>query len=97
MQIQLEQEYPFSVDINYNDWPIYFSIRPEPLTGTSHRQSFYYNIMSPFQTNTYEFYYDLSVPFLVQIHDKNAFNGEGYTLNFAIEANIRDNKNPNNK
>lgn len=96
MQIEdIKKKYPLNADISYNDWPIYFSITPEPITGTYHKQNFPYEILPPFQTNTYEFYYDLSVPLLVQIRDQNAFNGEGYTMNFAIEANIRDNKKPN--
>jgi len=88
----LTKEYPFDASISYNDWPIYFKIRPDTMTGTSHKQNFFYNIMQPFQTNTYEFYYDLSAPLLIQITDKEALNGEGYTMTFAIEANIRDNK-----
>ena len=39
----------------------------------------------------YEFYYDLSFPFLVTMHDPDALH-DGYTFQFAIEANIRDNK-----
>ncbi|MBN1644460.1 hypothetical protein JW851_00270 [Candidatus Woesearchaeota archaeon] len=97
MQINdLNKKYNLFLDISYNDWPIYFSINPEPLTGTYHKQNFPYDILPPIQTNTYEFYYDLSIPLLFQIRDSNAFGGEGYTLNFAVETNIRDNKNPNN-
>lgn len=94
MQITgLKKDYPFDASVSYNDWPIYFSIRPDSMTGDAHKQNFYYNIMQPFQTNTYEFYYDISMPLLVQITDQKALNGEGYTITFAIEANIRDNKN----
>ncbi|MBD3361822.1 hypothetical protein GF358_03450 [Candidatus Woesearchaeota archaeon] len=96
MQIEdLTKKYNLFVDVSYNNWPFYFSINPNPLTGTYHKQNFPYDILPPFQTNTYEFYYDLSIPLLVQIRDPSAFSGEGYTLNFAIETNIRDNKKPN--
>lgn len=88
----LKKDYPFDASISYNDWPIYFGIKPDSMTGTSHKQSFYYDIMQPFQTNTYEFYYDISMPLLVQITDDKALNSEGYTITFAVEANIRDNK-----
>ncbi len=95
MQIEdLQEKYDLFVDFSYNDWPIYFDINPKPLTGSTHKQSFEYDLMAPFQTNTYEFYYDLSVPVLVQIRDSSALGGNGYTLNFAVESNIRDNKNP---
>ncbi len=95
MQITgLKKAYPFEASISYNNWPVYFIIRPDSMTGEAHKQNFYYNIMQPFQTNTYEFYYDLSMPLLIQITDKKALNSEGYTLTFAVEANIRDNKDP---
>ena len=94
MQIEnLQEKYDLYADFSYNDWPIYLNINPAQLTGSSHKQTFEYNLMPPFQTNTYEFFYDITVPLLAQIRDPDALNGDGYTLNFAIETNIRDNKN----
>jgi len=94
MQISMNKKYDLALDISYNNWPIYFEISPKPITGTYHKQTFPYDLIPPFQTNTYEFYYDLSIPLLFQIRDPEALKGEGYTMNFAIEANIRDNKDP---
>jgi hypothetical protein len=41
----------------------------------------------------YKFYYDLSFPVLVSLKDKDGLNsGKGYTFQFFVEVNIRDNK-----
>ncbi|MFC1691249.1 hypothetical protein ACFL0W_03645 [Nanoarchaeota archaeon] len=48
-------------------------------------------IFTFFGLKRYKTYYDLSFPILVTMTDEEAFNGEGFTLRFAIEANIRDN------
>jgi len=40
----------------------------------------------------YEFYYDVSFPLLVELHDKDAFNNRGFDFNFFLEANIRNNE-----
>jgi hypothetical protein len=47
--------------------------------------------MMGFVMNDYSFRYDLSYPVIVSIADPNAFNGEGFTFNYAMEANIRQN------
>ncbi|MEM4637922.1 MAG: hypothetical protein QXK76_02785 [Candidatus Woesearchaeota archaeon] len=39
----------------------------------------------------YKFKYDISYPLIVSISDPYAFNGEGYTFNYALEVNIRKN------
>jgi len=44
-----------------------------------------------FFLNDYNFKYDLSYPVIVRLSDPEAFNGEGYTFNFAMESNIRQN------
>gem|GEM_PF-3050786 len=92
----LEDDYPFKVNFAYLDWPIYFDITPrrgDLLTGTSHVQEFPFNFAPAFQTNYYEFYYDLSAPVLIEIRDPLALKGKGYSFNFALELNVRDNKN----
>ncbi|MBW2986763.1 hypothetical protein KY333_05325 [Candidatus Woesearchaeota archaeon] len=92
----LEDDYPFNVNFAYLDWPLYFDISPrqgDVLTGEVHIQEFPFNAAPAFQTNYYEFYYDLSAPVLVEIRDPNALRGKGYSFNFALELNIRDNKN----
>ncbi|GIU69729.1 MAG: hypothetical protein KatS3mg002_0965 [Candidatus Woesearchaeota archaeon] len=39
----------------------------------------------------YKFKYDISYPLIVRITDPDAFNGEGYTFDYALEVNIRKN------
>ncbi|MGM5480246.1 MAG: hypothetical protein ACQESC_02190 [Nanobdellota archaeon] len=40
----------------------------------------------------YRFAYDISYPLVIEIDDSDAFNGEGYTFQFATEVNIRNNE-----
>lgn len=47
--------------------------------------------MVGFFLNNYNFKYDISYPVIVRLEDPSAFNGEGYTFDFAMEANIRQN------
>ena len=92
----LKENYPFNVNFAYLDWPVYFDITPrngDVLTGETHIQEFPYNFAPAFQTNYYEFYYDVSAPVLVEIRDPNALKGKGYSFAFALELNVRDNKN----
>jgi hypothetical protein len=92
----LNEQYPVKASFAYLDWPIYFDITPNKgdlLTGETHIQEFPYSAAPAFQTNYYEFYYDLSAPVLVEIRDDDALKGKGYSFNFALELNIRDNKN----
>jgi len=92
----LEDAYPLDVSFAYLDWPFYFDITPrqgDVLTGETHIQEFPFNAAPAFQTNYYEFYYDLSAPVLVEIRDSDALKGKGYSFSFALELNIRDNKN----
>ncbi|MBU1704032.1 MAG: hypothetical protein KJ922_01595, partial [Nanoarchaeota archaeon] len=81
----------------YNpEWPIYFDISPKPLRPTTINTDFPFNIAPSTQTNYYEFYYDISFPVVVMITDNRSLrrHGEkGYTFMFALEVNIRDNKN----
>lgn len=92
----LSRKKPFYARVHYLGWPFYFDITPNTegvLSPDIYKRRFPFDIIQPIQTNTYEFFYDLSVPFLVEIKDPNARKKEGYTFQFAVEANIRDNKN----
>lgn len=74
----------------------YFDITPrsgELIKPNSYKNEFPLNILPPIQTNHYSFYYDVSYPLVVSVRDANAFNGEGYSFFFALEDNIRDNRN----
>ncbi|MAG91727.1 hypothetical protein CMO83_03560 [Candidatus Woesearchaeota archaeon] len=46
----------------------------------------------PFGIQTYQFAYDLSFPVFVEVQDPFALNGQGYTFNFFLEGNIRNNE-----
>ena len=55
-------------------------------------ESFGSTFMLLFGIQKYNFGYDVSLPVMVEINSPNAFKGEGYTFNFALEANVRNNK-----
>lgn len=83
--------------VQYLGWPMYLDITPN--SQGSIEPSVYKQDASPFnivpasQSNTYEFFYDLSIPILIVLTDPQALWNTGYTFQFAIEANIRDNLN----
>jgi hypothetical protein len=54
-------------------------------------QSFTVNFFPFFGLHQFSTLYDISYPVVFSIHDASALKGEGYTFNFAYEANIRDN------
>ncbi|HLD89103.1 MAG TPA: hypothetical protein VI894_02755, partial [Candidatus Nanoarchaeia archaeon] len=82
------------IEFLYLNWPIYLDITPRSgfLLRPSSIKHSYPSYLAPTQTNYYEFYYDISYPAVVAITDSNAPFGE-YRFMFAIESNVRDNKN----
>jgi hypothetical protein len=42
--------------------------------------------------NKYHFKYDIAFPVIVEVRDKTAFSGQGYSLFFALEGNIKNNE-----
>ena len=91
---QIENVHDFSIDFLYSSWDPYFDITPRRggLLGPSiFKNSFPLNLAPVWQTNVYEFFYDLSFPVLVSLHSDSAFNGEGYSFFVAMEGNFRDN------
>ena len=86
------------VSFIYNpDWNIFFDITPSsgevlgPLTTRTDDTGIGFFPQSV--NNFYEFYYDLSFPVLVMIKDPDSLKDQqGYQFIFALEANIRDNK-----
>lgn len=93
-----ESTYPFgslAVDFIYDNFDYYLEISPSKgdlLTPESYTQEFPL-LLPSLQTNHYRFFYDVSYPVIVSIRDESALNGEGYTFFFALEANMRDNRN----
>lgn len=84
------------VEFNYLDDALYFKITPSQqntIIPEVKSTNFPLNLAPRFQTNTYEFFYDISAPVLARIKTPSALHGKGYTYNFAMELNIRKNKN----
>ncbi len=79
-----------SADFTYLDfWPTYFDLN---CNGERCVPSSANSLISFFGIQTYRFAYDLSFPVLVGIKDPFALNDQGYTFNFFLEGNIRNNK-----
>ncbi|NOZ81520.1 MAG: hypothetical protein GXP63_07710 [DPANN group archaeon] len=86
-----ETSVPYAISFDYLGWPVYLDIYPsngDILEGTDLSQSM---PLFVFCMHDYEFMYDLSYPIMVTLQDPAAFDGEGYTFQFGLEANIRAN------
>ncbi len=87
-------DYDISASFTYlNTWPLYFNIKGRGVEGEmigpeSMGSSFFQFI----GLRRYNYYYDVSYPVLVRLHDKNSFKGKGFDFYFALESNIRSNK-----
>ncbi|MCF7798316.1 hypothetical protein K9M74_00265 [Candidatus Woesearchaeota archaeon] len=89
--------YPYEVTHHYLYEDIFFSIndgsmliRPDDLlAGTP-----LFDVIKSFipGLKDYSFKYHISYPLVIQIHDPEAFDGEGYDFQFAIEINVRNNE-----
>ncbi len=83
----------YSVHFIYLDWPIYLKVTPtagELLGPKINRHEFPYQLVPTIQLNTYEFFYDVSFPVVIEIKTEND-NAQDFTFVFALEGNIRDN------
>ena len=69
-------------------WLIYLDITPNE-GGIISPQTFF-NFF-PIGLQRYNFAYDISYPVMITLTDTSAFYGDGYTLMFALESNIRNN------
>lgn len=79
-----------SAQFTYLDfWPAYFDLNCK---GENCQPSSANSIISFFGIQQYRFAYDLSFPVLVEVSDPFAFNGQGYSFNFFLEGNVRNNK-----
>ncbi|MBI2649742.1 hypothetical protein HYX04_00335 [Candidatus Woesearchaeota archaeon] len=70
-------------------WPAYFDLN---CNGERCVPSSANSLISFFGIQEYRFAYDLSFPVLVEVQDPFALNGQGYSFNFFLEGNIRNNK-----
>ncbi|MGM5482952.1 MAG: hypothetical protein ACQESF_05800 [Nanobdellota archaeon] len=85
-----------TIDFFYLDWPIHFDITPssgEILEPSSFKSEYPFGMIPATQTNHYEFFYDFSFPVVVNIRNDQALKGMGFDFMFALEGNVRDNKN----
>ncbi len=87
-------DYSITVSFSYmSAWPIFFDltgrgVRGEMIGPESMGSSFF----SFIGVKRYNYYYDVSHPVLVRVHDSKSFNGKGFDLYFALESNIRNNR-----
>ena len=90
--VNLHQKYnDFEVRFDYLAWwPIYFDLNCNGDLCTAESANNPFLFVVGYQR--YDFVYDISFPVVVDVKDPFAFNGEGYTLKFAIEANVRNNE-----
>ncbi len=70
-------------------WPLYFDLNCK---GDKCSPSSANSLISFFGIQEYRFNYDLSFPVLVEVKDPFALKGKGYSFNFFLEGNIRNNK-----
>jgi hypothetical protein len=88
MSIELSKDYDLDVYFNYLDfWPIYFDITCDDEICKA--DTFSSSFLLLFGIQRYRFYYSVSHPVMVKIHDKKALNGEGFNYFFFLESNIR--------
>ncbi|MCB9359585.1 hypothetical protein H6503_06665 [Candidatus Woesearchaeota archaeon] len=91
MRIYLSQNYT-DLDIYFNYlpiWPIYFDLNCEGEICKA--ESFSSSLLTILGTQRYRFYYTMSYPVMVKIHDPDAFDGEGFNYFFFLESNVYNN------
>lgn len=87
------REYP-SVEVNhyYLNWPIYSKVWPSEGELIKPKSLNYdVDIWHKAQDQTYNFFYDISYPVLVEIKEDDVYLGNSYVFMFAMEGNIRKN------
>jgi hypothetical protein len=72
-----------------NFWDMYFDLN---CNGEICKPESAFTDLLPIGMQRYNFAYDLSYPVLVEINDPYAFNGKGYSFNFMLESNLRNNR-----
>lgn len=89
----LSQPYQANAEFTYLGWwPTYLHVTPssgELIKPTS--ASGFHELLSFFGITQYKFAYDVSYPMLITLTDPAALDGEGYTFQFALESNVRNN------
>ena len=91
MVLDLNKPVPFKVKFDYLNWPVYFDVNDNSGVVMPQSVSISYAGFN-FGMQRYKAVYDLSYPVLVTIEDPNALKNKGYSFAFALEANIRNNR-----
>lgn len=89
----------YNVDFNYrNWWDVYLSIGNSELVQAEALKIPYLSDLQPLGTFLdqalpvrYSFGYDVSYPVMVTLRNPFAFEGDGFTFQFALESNVRNN------
>lgn len=81
-----------SARASYMGWPVYFDITPRSGEMLGKIDIGIGLKIFSWCQHLYEYSYQLSHPLLFEVNDALAFGGEGYTLYFAMESNIRNNR-----
>ncbi len=85
----------FRVSFLSPDMPIYLDVNPragQVIRPRTESQGGIFLIPAR-QQNYYDFYYDISAPFIIEIRQENALPGRDFSFLFALEGNVRENKN----
>ncbi len=78
-----------TVSFSYLDfWDIYFDLN---CNGEYCQPESVFSDLLPISYQRYNFAYDLSFPVLVEIRDEDALDMEGFSFNYMLESNIRNN------
>lgn len=96
MSIKLDDEVvPYGVQFEYPGTPMYLSInggknplKPETFGGATGDM---FGTLTGIRFTQYKFKYTLAFPVIVHLSDAKAFSGEGFNLDFGLEANIKNN------
>ena len=84
-------ESKYTVRFDYLGWPFYFDVNDNAgLIMPEHTVVSSAGMLLGIQR--YKTLYDISVPILITITDKNALGKKGYSFMIAVEANIRNNE-----
>lgn len=85
----------YRISILYPDYKPYVDVHPRAGQIIRPRSAHFSGlfVLPPRQQNYYDFYYDISAPFIFEIRDENAIPGTDISFLFSLEANVRENKN----
>ena len=82
----------YDVSFTYSqDWPLYLFIAPGGVISSTD-SGVGIGLLSFLGFQRYQLPFDVSLPVLVEVTDPTAFRGEGFTLFFGMEGNMRNNE-----